>query len=238
MRRSRLWLGGVMLALGLTGCDTGHQTVGIDVTSAIRLYREHADRRPTREQMQQVIAQLPAEQLNDLGVMHEREGRLEEAAWAYQQAIWKSPRFSLPYVNLGNVLRRQGKTEEARLRYRQALSADPGNFAAANNLGDLCASERVGREEAIARLAPLAAQAGPQRSYGMDTLGWLYYRRGEAEQAYTTLTAALQEADPTDAALLRSVHTHLAEVCRARGQEAEAAQHEAEAARQTDSTGK
>lgn len=230
MRRISARIGGLLLALLLAGCQTDQRGVRINLTQALRYYRQHADRRPTREQMQQVLAQLPAEQLNDLGVMHEREGRLEEAVWAYQHAIWQSPRFSRAYVNLGNLLRQRGKVEEARFRYLQALNADASNVVAANNLGDLAAESHTGVEEALARLTPLVAESGPYRAYELDTLGRLYLCRGEGQPAYDALTAALRES-AADPSLQRAVYTHLAEACRACGKEAEAREQEAAAAR-------
>jgi tetratricopeptide (TPR) repeat protein len=220
----------LVLAGCLAGCETDRDPVQVDLTAAARAYRQMVDRRPSREQMEAVIASLPAEQLTDLGVMYEREGRLEEAARAYQQAIWREPRYARAYVNLGNVLRKQGKTEEALFRYRQAMSADPASFEAANNFADLCAEEGSCVEEAIERLEPRVEMAGALRPYGLDTLGWLYHLKGDEEKAAATLERALAEAGEGDPGLCGSVHKHLAEVYRTAGRAEEAGEHE-EAAR-------
>jgi len=222
----------LLLALTLllvTGCQTDERGLGVNATAALRAYREHLDRKPTRAQTERIVAALSPEQLNDMGVLYEREGRLDKAEWAYQHAIWRDPRFAPAYVNLGNVLRNQGKSEEALFRYRQALNADPRSFEAANNFGDLCAEQRVHVQEAIAHLAPLTAQPGPHRAYGLDTLGWLYHVRGDDAKAAAVLESALREASPEQAALLIAIHEHLAGVCSALGRGRDAAAHRAKA---------
>ncbi len=228
-RSGRLLL--VLLVAGACGCETDKEGVQVDLTRAARAYQEAVDRKPGRKEMERIIARLPAEQLNDLGVLYEREGRLDDAVWAYQHAVWRNPRYARAYVNLGNVLREQGKYDQARFRYRQAMAADPRSFEAANNFADLCAAEGTCLEEAIRRLEPLVETAGPYRAYGLDTLGWLYHLQGEDERALELLEAALGEADATDDSLCVTVHQHLAETCRSLGRTAEAEAHEGEARR-------
>jgi hypothetical protein len=232
MRRARRGLPILILAALLAGCQTGREGVRVDLTALLRAYRERLDRKPTRAEAERIVATLKPQQLNDLGVLYEREGRLDQAAWAYQHAIWRGPRFAPAYVNLGNVLRKQGKTEEALFRYRQAMSADPESFEAANNFADLCAEKGMHLEQAIAVIEPAAARPGPHRAYGLDTLGWLYHLRGDEAKAAAALEAALREPQPTDLSLAVAVHEHLAAVYAALGREAEAAEQEAKA-RQT-----
>lgn len=220
----RLWLAALPLLLAASGCETKAEGVQLDLTAAARVYREQMDRKPGREQMERIIAQLPADQLNDLGVLYEREGRLDDAVWAYQQAVWRDPRRSRAYVNLGNVLRKQGKLDRARFRYRQAMAADPTSFAAANNFADLCAAEGTRIEEAISRLEPVVEAAGPYRPYGLDTLGWLYHLQGADERALDILETARGEAGSADPALIETIDTHLAEVRAALGRRPKAMQ--------------
>lgn len=216
-----LWLAALPLLVAASGCETNAEGVQVDLTAAARAYREQVDRKPGREEMERIIAQLPADKLNDLGVLYEREGRLDDAVWAYQQAVWRDPRSARSYVNLGNVLRKQGKLDQARFRFRQAMAADPTSFEAANNFADLCAAEGTCIEEAIVRLEPMVEGAGPYRPYGLDTLGWLYHLRGEHERALGILETARGEAGTADPALTQTIDTHLAEVRAALGQTAD-----------------
>jgi len=206
-----LLLPGLVLSAALAGCQTDQQGVMVNASALARAYRENVEKRPSREQLDRIIEGLPAAQLTDLGVMYEREGNLDRAAWAYQQAIRRDLRYAPAYVNLGNVLRSQHQTEAALLRYRQALSADPRSFDGANNFADLCASEGVHLDEAIARLEPMLDSAGPHRCYGLDTLGWLHHLRGDDARAVAVLESALAEAPADDPALLSAINAHLAE---------------------------
>lgn len=214
----RLWLAALPLLVAASGCETKAEGVQVDLTAAARAYREHVDRKPGREEMERIIAQLPADKLNDLGVLYEREGRLDDAVWAYQQAVWRDPRCSRSYVNLGNALRKQGKLDQARFRFRQAMAADPTSFEAVNNFADLCAAEATCIEEAIGRLEPMVEGAGPYRPYGLDTLGWLHHLHGEDERALGLLETARREAGAADPALAETIDMHLAEVRAALGQ--------------------
>lgn len=224
------WL---LLALALTsvGCETDKEGVNVNFTAALRAHQALLDRQPGRAEVERMVAHLRPEQLNDLGVLYEREGRLEEAEWAYQRAVWRDPRFAPAYVNLGNVLRQRGRTEQALSRYRQAMSADPDSFEAVNNFGDLCAEQGIHLEEAIARLIPLTQQPGRHRGYGLDTLGWLYHVRGDEARAAETLEAALSEAGEETPALRLTIHEHLGCVYGALGRRTEAAEQVAQAAR-------
>lgn len=224
------WL---LLALALTsvGCETDKEGVNVNFTAALRAYQAQLDRQPGRAEVERMVAHLSPEQLNDLGVLYEREGRLEEAEWAYQRAVWRDPRFAPAYVNLGNVLRKRGRTEQALLRYRQAMSADPDSFEAVNNFADLCAEQGIHLNEAIARLTPVTQRLGQHRAYGLDTLGWLYHVQGDEPRAAETLEAALSETGEDTPALRLIVHEHLGCVYGALDRPAEAAEQAAQAAR-------
>jgi Tfp pilus assembly protein PilF len=213
MRRALLLL---LVPAFLAGCQTDRRGVQVDLGAVARAYKQRLDRQPSREQVERMVASLPAEQLNDMGVLYEREGRLDRAAWAYQQAVWRNPRFALAYVNLGNVLRKQGQTEDALFRYRQAMSADRNNFEAANNFADLCAEKGVHLDEAIGRLRTRLDAAGPHRAYGLDTLGWLYHRTGDEAAAAEALEMALKEPASKDPKLRGLIEEHLAAVNQAR----------------------
>lgn len=231
VRRRRVVPALLLAALAgcLCGCDTPRDGVYVNVSALVEAYRARANREPDRAQMEQLVENLPPEQLTDLGVMYEREQRLDRAEWAYQHAIWRDLHYARAYVNLGNVLRQQGKVEEARYRYRQAMTADPNCVEAANNFADLCAADGTSTDEAIAKLEPMVERAGSLRPYTLDTLGWLYHQKGDNERARQLLTTALRETEAKNEALRASVSTHLAEVDKALGGAQEAAGSGAEA---------
>ena len=51
--------------------------------------------------------------LNDVGVLLEEEGRLDEAEKAYQQALTLNPNYLEPHANLAMLFERMGRKEEA-----------------------------------------------------------------------------------------------------------------------------
>src|SRR3990167_7375266 len=51
--------------------------------------------------------------LNDLGVLLEGQGRLEEASQAYQKALSLNPNYLEPYANLAMLYERTGQKEKA-----------------------------------------------------------------------------------------------------------------------------
>ncbi len=231
VRRRRMVPALLLAALAgcLCGCQTSQDGVYVNVSALLQAYRQRASREPDRGQMEQLVENLPPEQLTDLGVMYEREQRLDRAEWAYQHAIWRDPHYARAYVNLGNVLRQQGKPEEARYRYRQAMTADPNSVEAVNNFADICAADGTSTDEAIAKLEPMVEKAGSLRPYALDTLGWLYHQKGDDERARQLLTTALRETNGKDDPLRDSVCTHLAAVFKALGRAQEAEGYESEA---------
>ena len=59
------------------------------------------------------------------GAVNERDGRLEEAASAYQMAIDRFPRGHAAYVALSAVFQRVGRGEESRAILRRVLMDAP-----------------------------------------------------------------------------------------------------------------
>jgi tetratricopeptide (TPR) repeat protein len=78
---------------------------------------------------------------NNLGTFLEKQGKIQEAAAHYTQALRINPNYAGAHNNLGNVLAKEGKLEEAASHYRQALRIEP-NFAEVHyNLGVLLAQQ-------------------------------------------------------------------------------------------------
>jgi tetratricopeptide (TPR) repeat protein len=72
---------------------------------------------------------------NDAGVGYRRQGRLDEAARCFRQALELRPDFPEAYANLGLVLAGQGAWDEAVACCQQALRLRPDCAEAFNNLG-------------------------------------------------------------------------------------------------------
>ena len=72
---------------------------------------------------------------NNLGNALKAQGKLQEAAASYSEALSHKPDHVGALFNLGLVLQMQGHLEEAAASYRRALSHKPDNAEAHNNLG-------------------------------------------------------------------------------------------------------
>jgi len=82
----------------------------------------------------------------------------------------------------GMILRQQGKNDLARARYEQALGLDPNAATAANNLAWMLAESGQELDRAV-DLAKIATAASPDNPVVIDTLGWAWLKKGEAQLA-------------------------------------------------------
>ncbi|MFH1277402.1 MAG: tetratricopeptide repeat protein [Candidatus Eisenbacteria bacterium] len=130
-----------------------------------------------------------------LGLIAEREGRIEEAEGEYRRSAEGDPNHALTRVNLGALLARRGRMEEAEHFFREAIAIDPDYPKAYLNLGTLL--YRQGRTEegkgALERAVAL------DREYGK---AWLHLAAlalldgtGDGEAKARRALAALPEGD-------------------------------------------
>ena len=62
---------------------------------------------------------------NNLGLVFEAQGKLDEAITQFQCAVSLKPDYTEAYLNLGTALRGQGKLDAAVARYQRALETAP-----------------------------------------------------------------------------------------------------------------
>lgn len=87
----------------------------------------HRRHRPTFHQDEELYARL--------GEAQHRQGRLQEAAQSYKQALAQNEANSRAALRLGVTLHDQGDPVGACRYYYEAIRVDPRNKAAFNNLG-------------------------------------------------------------------------------------------------------
>jgi protein O-mannosyl-transferase len=113
---------------------------------------------------------------NNLGLVLQAEGRVDEAAEHYREAVRLRPSYPEALYNLGNVLAAGGRLAEAEARYEQAVGLDDGFAAAHNNLGNVLLMQgKV--EEGIAHYRR-ALEINPRYSDARDNLAIAEGRRG------------------------------------------------------------
>ena len=149
--------------------------------------------------------------------MLERErGRLPEAIAVAEKLVATDPKNDRYQFTLGALYDESGDRPRALERMREAIQLNPQNASALNYLGYSLAEDRGDLEEAE-RLIQRALSLDPNDGFYVDSLGWVYFQRGEYMKAVEQLERAVELTgdDPT-------INEHLADAYREIGRESEA----------------
>ena len=106
----------------------------------------------------------------------------------------------------GSIYERQKKFDQAEQAFRQVLQQNPSNSMALNYLGYMLADRNTHLEEALT-LIKKALDFDPQNGAYLDSLGWVYFKLGNYDQAEENLRRAADKS-PNDA----TVQDHLGEL--------------------------
>jgi tetratricopeptide (TPR) repeat protein len=106
----------------------------------------------------------------------------------------------------GSIYERQKKFDLAEQAFRQVLQQNPSNSMALNYLGYMLADRNSHLEEAL-NLIKKALDLDPQNYNYIDSLGWVYFKLGNYDQAEENLRRAADKA-PADA----TIQDHLGEL--------------------------
>jgi putative PEP-CTERM system TPR-repeat lipoprotein len=132
-----------------------------------------------------------------LGGVYLNEGRLDEARTHFDAMAAREPNATAAHTMVAVILQIQGRLPEAIARYRRAIELDSRAAVAANNLAWLYA-EGHGTLDAALDLALSARAQLPQQPEVNDTLGWIYCKRGQADEALAALRRSV-EKEPSNA---------------------------------------
>jgi tetratricopeptide (TPR) repeat protein len=106
----------------------------------------------------------------------------------------------------GSIYERQKKFDLAEQAFRQVLQQNPSNSMALNYLGYMLADHNSHLEEALT-LIKKALDFDPQNGAYLDSLGWVYFKLGNYDQAEENLRRAADKS-PNDA----TIQDHLGEL--------------------------
>jgi len=126
---------------------------------------------------------------NGLGIVYNKQGRLDEAIKEYLTAIRFKPAYADAHYNLGNVYEKQGQLDEAIKEYKLALSLKPAYADAHNNLGNAY-NEQSRMAEAIKEYK-LALSLKPDYADAHYNLGNVYEKQGQLDEAIKEYKLAL-----------------------------------------------
>lgn len=115
----------------------------------------------------------------------------EDASLLYEKVLAKEPDHIPALMAMGYLYDIQGASRKAEARYRKILKIDPEHVNAANNLAFILSETEEGIEEAFS-LARQARKRKPKDPNVLDTMGWLYYKRGRYKNAVSEFKESLE----------------------------------------------
>ncbi len=157
------------------------------------------------EQLQVMVQKNPenAEMKYYLASIYEESGRYDEAENYLKQALDKDPDNSRYLFKLGVVYDKQKKKESSIEAMRRVIAVDPQNASALNYLGYTYADLGQNLDEAE-QLILEALKYKPNDGFITDSLGWVYYKKGDYQKALNYLKKA-SEIVPEDPVILEHV---------------------------------
>ena len=132
--------------------------------------------------------------------------RDDQALAAYRKAVDTLPAHALPKLKLAVTLERLKRYDEAERSYLDAIKLDPKSAFAYNNLAYLSAQRGQNLDQALNWAKQAVALNGKLAAFH-DTLGWVYWIRGDKDAARAALNKALT-LDPAHP----GVRKHLAKI--------------------------
>ncbi|NJK48954.1 tetratricopeptide repeat protein [Candidatus Gracilibacteria bacterium] len=126
----------------------------------------------------------------NLGTVLRQQGKLEEAAQTYRQAIALDSNCAEAYNNLGSTLDSQGKFKDAIAAYEKAIAINPNSAGVYNNLGNAL-QEQNELEKAIAAYEKAIA-INPDLAEAHYNLGNIFHSQGKLEAAIESYQQTLR----------------------------------------------
>jgi putative PEP-CTERM system TPR-repeat lipoprotein len=122
------------------------------------------------------------------------QGQLERGLRELEAMAQRDPAAAGPPIMIGVILQAQKRPSDAQAWFEKALAIDPRSPVVAANLAWLYAEQGGDLDEAL-RLGLLAKSQLPERPEIDDTLGWVYYKRGNIARAIPLLEQSVNR-DP------------------------------------------
>jgi tetratricopeptide (TPR) repeat protein len=147
-----------------------------------------------------------------LGNIYADAQRYEDAVDVLTVGYKKFPQQSRLLFLLGVYQEKAGDLDGCIDSMRQVIAKDPQNSSAYNYLGYLFAEKKENLEEAES-LIKRALQLKPDDGFYLDSLGWVYFQKGDYKNAQPILEKAVAK-EPKEGAIIE----HLADLFKAKGE--------------------
>lgn len=151
-----------------------------------------------------------------LASLYRENKEVEQGRAMYEQGMEFFPDNVDLLYSYGIFLEKIKDQEQAMATMQQVLNLEPENAAALNYVGYTWADKEVHLEKAYEYIKK-AVSLMPEDGYIRDSLGWVYFKMGDTEQAIIELEKALEmvDSDPV-------IHEHLGDVYLQTGDEQKA----------------
>ena len=127
-----------------------------------------------------------------LAQFYASSGRIDEAEKVARDGIARNPQSNALRFLLSSILQREQRFDDAIAIYEEMFANDPESTAVANDLASLL-SERRGDPASLDRAFEIAQRfRNSEIPQYLDTLGWIYYLRGEYASALPLVKTAAE----------------------------------------------
>ena len=162
-----------------------------------RLYNGNGQAEQTIRLIEEAIS---IDQQNDslyhsLALAYMGDNQIDQAIIEMQKAIEIDKSKDFYYFELGALLERTGEFERAIKHLKQSIDLNPMHSNAHNFLGYMYAMHGKSLDKAQEHLNK-ALSIQPKNGYFLDSLGWIYFKKGEYEKALSQLKKALVYTSP------------------------------------------
>lgn len=148
-----------------------------------------------------------------IGELYLQRGNLDAGIKKFEEAVQQQPDAIRPRFVLALLNQMNKRTDAARKNYEELLASDPDFMPAVNNLAYMLAEDS--KDDSDLQKALSLAQKASERgsAEGLDTLGWVYFRMKNYDQALNVLLEAWEKKSD-----LPVLAFHIAEVYKAKGE--------------------
>ncbi len=166
----------------------------------VHLHQQRGDHAAAAAAVERARARKPdADELIDVqAVVLREQGRLPEAIALMEDLVARHPDNDRYHFTLGALYDENKERERGMEEMRRAIELNPHNAPALNYLGYTYAEQGINLEEAES-LIRRALAISPNDGFYIDSLGWVFYQRGDYEAAvqYLERATALAGDDAT-----------------------------------------
>lgn len=139
--------------------------------------------------------------ISSLAQLYLRQGKRQEAIEKFRESLAIDPKNKFAWLTLANIYEANQENEKAIEVYRQSLVHYPDSWTAANNLAFLLSElgdSKASLDEAMV-FARKADELNPGSPLVQDTLGWIYYKKGELTKAEEKVSLAIEKMPDNEA---------------------------------------